>query len=78
MRAMEHTRKRLNKSQLPAVDDEDQIADDNNFDRVSNFGGSVSNNSVEMYGNGIPTNLPGLPVGPGRSKKAIGLDRNGS
>ena len=31
-----------------------------------------------MYGNGIPSSLPGLPVGPGRAKKAVGIDRNGS
>lgn len=72
---MEHTRKRLNKSQLPHANSEDNIDAD---DRQSNFGGSVSNASIEMYGNGIPSNLPGIPVGPGRAKKAIGLDRNGS
>ena len=39
---------------------------------------SKSNASIEMYGNGIPSNLPGIPAGPGRSKKMAGLDRNNS
>ena len=74
-KAMEHTRKRLNRSQLPGEGVE--LASNGGsavkFERDNSQGDfdAKSNNSMEMYGNGIPSNLPGLKsnAGPGRMKK---------
>ena len=74
-KAMDHTRKRLNRTAGPEADQLDEAA--RAYDRQNNSQAwdSRSNHSLEQYsqGNGIPA--PGLPGGPGRGKNfAVGLE----